>query len=156
MFQTIVLALDGSASSDNALDCATEIARTNGSQIHVVHVVEIAVGRGAGPAHPDEEEMKAKIRQQVGELVASGISAELEFYSAIAGGPAGVIAETAERVGADTIVAGTRGHTVLAGLLLGSVTQRLLHVAPCPVLTVPMSYQPRSETRASSAAAAAG
>jgi nucleotide-binding universal stress UspA family protein len=39
--------------------------------------------------------------------------------------------------GADVVVVGTRGHTAIGGLLLGSVTQRLLHVAPCPVLAVP-------------------
>ena len=38
---------------------------------------------------------------------------------------------------ADVIVTGSRGHTALAGVFLGSVAQRLLHVAPCPVLVVP-------------------
>jgi nucleotide-binding universal stress UspA family protein len=37
----------------------------------------------------------------------------------------------------DAIVVGTRGHTPIAGLLVGSVTQRLLHIAPCPVIVVP-------------------
>jgi nucleotide-binding universal stress UspA family protein len=53
------------------------------------------------------------------------------------GGAAHAIAELAESQGADIIAVGTRGHTALAGLLLGSVTQRLLHIAPCPVLAVP-------------------
>ena len=48
-----------------------------------------------------------------------------------------MISDAAREVGADLIVVGTRGHTAIAGLLLGSVTQRLLHIAPCPVLSVP-------------------
>ena len=43
----------------------------------------------------------------------------------------------AEDVGADLVVVGTRGHTPLAGLMLGSVTDRLLHILRCPVLAVP-------------------
>ena len=51
--------------------------------------------------------------------------------------PAQGIADIAEEVEADVIVVGTRGHWAIGGLLVGSVTQRLLHVAPCPVLSVP-------------------
>jgi nucleotide-binding universal stress UspA family protein len=48
-----------------------------------------------------------------------------------------MIADVARDSGADLIVAGARGRTQLSGLLLGSVTQRLLHLGPCPVLVVP-------------------
>ena len=51
--------------------------------------------------------------------------------------PADLIADVAHESDADLIVVGTRGHGRVAGMLLGSVTQRLLHVAPCPVLAVP-------------------
>ena len=53
------------------------------------------------------------------------------------GGPAHPIEEIAEEAKADLIVVGTRGHSAIAGLLLGSVTQRLLHIARRPVLVVP-------------------
>ena len=53
------------------------------------------------------------------------------------GGPAHAIEEVAAEADADLIVAGTRGHSPVAGLLLGSVTQRLLHIARRPVLAVP-------------------
>ena len=44
----------------------------------------------------------------------------------------------ARELSADVIVVGTRGHGRRSGMLLGSVTQRLLHVAPCPVVAVPV------------------
>jgi nucleotide-binding universal stress UspA family protein len=47
-----------------------------------------------------------------------------------------VIADTARAVGADLIVVGTRGRTGLPHVLLGSVAERVLRIAPCPVLTV--------------------
>ncbi len=63
--------------------------------------------------------------------------AKLEIIKTKVGGAAHSIADAAQESGSDVIVVGTRGHTALGGLLVGSVTERLLHIAPCPVLAVP-------------------
>ena len=89
------------------------------------------------PVHVDEEQILERIRAQVKELKDDGIDATLEVTSTMTGGPAHVIADTAEKQAADVIVTGTRGHTAIAGVLLGSVAQRLLHLAGCPVMVVP-------------------
>jgi nucleotide-binding universal stress UspA family protein len=137
VFKTIVLGLDGSESSDRALEHATTLAKEQGSAIKVVHVIEIVAGRGGGLLHLNEGELKAKIAQQTSDLVDAGIDAECEFHSAMAGGPAHVIADVAARTNADLIITGTRGHTAAAGILLGSVAHRLLHLAHCPFLVIP-------------------
>jgi nucleotide-binding universal stress UspA family protein len=138
MFDTVVLALDGSESSDRALECATALAKANSSSVTVVHVVELTVGRGGGRAPINEKDIQAKVEGQVAALVASGVKAELETQTVPAGGPAHAIAEVAASAKADLIVTGTRGHTAVVGMLLGSVPQRLLHLAHCPVLVVPL------------------
>jgi nucleotide-binding universal stress UspA family protein len=63
-------------------------------------------------------------------------------------GPAHAIADIAEKVDADLIAVGTRGHAPVAGLLLGSVTQRLLHISPCPVLAVPPEHHANGRAKA--------
>jgi nucleotide-binding universal stress UspA family protein len=145
MFKTIVLGLDGSESSDRALEHATALAKEQASTVRVVHVVEIVAGRGGGVLRLDENELKAKIAQQVNDLTAAGVSAELELHSAMAGGPAHVIAEVADRIGADVIITGTRGHTAMAGIVLGSVAHRLLHLSHCPLLIIPAAVSERAD-----------
>ena len=154
MFETVVLGLDGSESSDKALEYATELAKEHGSKIHVVHVIELVAGRGGGTAHVNEDELKLKIRRQVDELGEAGIATELEMHSAMVGGPAHVIADVAVRVEADVIVTGSRGHAAYAGILLGSVAQRLLHLAHCPMLIVPRVVASKTAVREHNTAAA--
>ncbi len=142
MFKKIIWATDGSQSADRALEFAKSLASADGAQLLAVHSVEyLAVaGRGAKlPVNADEDERESKISHQISELAAQGLNAEIKVVRGSATGPAHAIVEVAQQEGADLIVAGTRGHTVLVGLAVGSVTQRLLHLAPCPVLVVPAS-----------------
>ena len=143
MFKTIVWATDGSENADEALSYAKELASLGGGTLVVAHCIETFVGsRAAGlPVHVDEEELKDKVERQVGELRDEGIDVRAEIAPLRPPGIAQMVADVARDANADVIVAGTRGHTPLGGLLLGSVTQRLLHVAPCPVLTVPVGRQ---------------
>jgi nucleotide-binding universal stress UspA family protein len=142
MFNTIIWATDGSDSADRALDMAKALASENGSQLLVVHSVELLSGPGARGVHTqdaDEDERQSKVAKQAKELTEQGVNAHLQIVHGGTTGAAHTLAEVAKEQGADLIVVGTRGHTALAGLLLGSVTQRLLHIAPCPVLVVPKS-----------------
>src|SRR5881409_2000112 len=137
MFNTIVWATDGSEAADRAQPYANALAAGDGAALVVVHSKEILVGRAGGyPVFADEDELEAKIRSQVEEAREEGLDARLELVHGAAPGAAHMIADVAREVGANVIVVGTRGHAPFAGLLVGSVTQRLLHLAPCPVLAV--------------------
>lgn len=139
MFKTIVVALDGSENAGRASSLATELASESGAKLIVAHVAEHTIGKGGGDLQVDQEELKAEIEKQADELKAGGLEVEVAIRDEMVGGPAHAIAEIAANAGADLIVVGTRGHSPVAGLLLGSVTQRLLHIAACPVLSIPPS-----------------
>ena len=137
MFKTIVLALDGSEGSARAIPLAVELARRSDAKILIAHVEEDVVGKGGGPVRAAEDEIQAEIRRRAQELTAQGIDTSVEVRQIMLGGPAQAIEEIADEARADLIVVGTRGHSPVAGLLLGSVTQRLLHIAGRPVVVVP-------------------
>jgi nucleotide-binding universal stress UspA family protein len=139
MFTKIVWATDGSDHANRALDYAARLAAAEHAQLHVVHIVEkIVGGRVAGQnVFVNEDELDAKIKEQTRRVSAEhGIKTTVHLASSGAGNIADHIAEIAADTGADLIVVGTRG-SALGGLVLGSVTQRLLHVAVCPVLAIP-------------------
>ena len=137
MFKTIVVAVDGSPSSDRALEYATQLAKEQSSRIVLAHVTELIAGRAAGTVNLGDDELVEKIRDRAAQLGKDGVNAEVRVARTMSGGPAHAIAEIATDSKADLIVTGTRGHTVLTGMVIGSVAQRMLHVAPCPVLVVP-------------------
>lgn len=139
MFKTIVAAVDGSDTSGRAESTAVELAKEAGAKLVLVHVDEHNIGKGGGDLRVDSDEVKAAVRKRAEELSGEGVDAGAEFRDSSLGGPAHAIADVAEEHGADLIVLGTRGHAPVSGLLLGSVAQRLLHITPCPVLTVPPS-----------------
>jgi nucleotide-binding universal stress UspA family protein len=157
MFKTIVLGLDGSEYADHALRVAQGLALEDGARLEVVHVREIIVpGKGAiGPPtrRVTEGELEAKVRRQVAELSGAGIETRLHHITDLAGSPAKDIAAVADETGADLIAVGTRGLGLVVGLIVGSVTHRLLQVAPCSVLAVPPPSRWRDQQEARVAAA---
>jgi nucleotide-binding universal stress UspA family protein len=113
------------------------LANRDNAKLVIAHVEEDIIGKGGGPIHATEDEIQAEIHRQAEELSAQGIETSVEMRDVMLGGPAHAIEEIADEADADLIVVGTRGHSPIAGLLLGNVTQRLLHIARRPVLAVP-------------------
>ena len=141
MFETIVLALDGSDAARHGIPIAVELAKAGQGKIVIAHVEERMATKGRAPVPADEDQIQKDLQGLVKDLEADGIDAKIEMGDVMAGGSgvAHAIADIAEKSNADLIVAGTRGHSPIEGLLLGSVTQRLLHTAKQPVLVVPAS-----------------
>jgi nucleotide-binding universal stress UspA family protein len=136
-FKTIVLAVDGSDGAWAAIPLAAGHARRDGAALVIAHVEEKLATKGGAEVHADEQEIQADIRRLAKDLDDSGIDTRVEMTAVMGQGPAHAISEIAERADADLIVLGTRGHSAIAGAILGSVTQRLLHLAHRPVLVGP-------------------
>lgn len=140
MFKRVMWATDGSEASDKTMQTAKELATETGGELLVVYNEEFTFPGKGGPSlplHADEESVQEKIKRQVQELSQDGVPVRLEITKSRVGNAAHELAEVAAKEHTDVIVVGTRGHTLLRGLLLGSVTLRLLQIAPCPVLAVP-------------------
>jgi nucleotide-binding universal stress UspA family protein len=128
MFHTIVLALDGSEGADRAAPAAIELAERDGARVIVAHAQTRSV----------ETEINAHLDRQISDLRAASIASEVVIArSVLEGREADAIAQIAHDRDADVIVIAGRGRSPFVGAILGSVTQRLLHVADRPVLVVP-------------------
>ena len=140
-FDTLLVATDFSADSDAALERAVDLARTLGAELHVVHVLHRPVEALSPyeiPLPPSLlDEVQAAARRRLEEVTAKAREAGVEAEGHVRdGSPAEQIDDLARELGADLIVMGTRGLTGLPHVLLGSVAERTVRIAGCPVLTV--------------------
>ena len=142
LFRTLLVPHDFSAPSRAAFALAESLARLAGGRLHLLHVVQAPALHAlthAGPldlALPDVVVTGALLEAERLLLeVADESHAEVRMH-VVEGLPTEIICEMAERLPADLVVMGTHGRDGLAHLLLGSVAERTLRRAPCPVLTV--------------------
>ena len=139
--KTILVATDFSEPSEAALAYGRELARTFNASLTVFHAVaNIAIYGGDVPLfEPDaQRDLEASSQQQLDALLSDEDRTVLHATTALrtAFSPAAAIVDHAREVKADLIVIGTHGRGAVAHLLLGSVAERVVRTAPCPVLTV--------------------
>lgn len=140
MFHTILLATDGSGNALRATETAIELATgLSVSKVLVVHVVgrapsESQLVRAGLDVHALlEEEARPVIRPSLDLLDEAKIPYSLQVSL---GDPAAVILGLMEKEPVEMLVIGSRGLGALSGLVMGSVSQKLVRLAPCPVLIV--------------------
>jgi nucleotide-binding universal stress UspA family protein len=140
----ILVPVDFSAYSERAREYAIELAGRFGASLHLLHVVEdpIATGVWGGETViPNLTELREELvdgaeRQLVTYRDAAARAGVSVVSTVQVGLPAITIVEHAKSLGVDLIVMGTHGRTGMAHLLMGSVAERVLRHAPCPVLTI--------------------
>ena len=137
----ILVPIDFSAHARAVLEWAAHLARAHGSALVLLHAYHLPVEFQQLEATylPPEfwssvrGEAQASLDRTADELRGQGFEVEAVVKE---GYPATVIEEEATRLGVDLIVIGTRGLSGLKHLLLGSIAERVVQRAPCPVLTV--------------------
>lgn len=139
MFNKILVAHDGSEGSERVMPLAVALARNGGAELVLAHIDEQTVGKGGGSLNAADRDLQIALEERAEELTGEGVETSFQVRSVTLGGPAHALADVADEVDADLIIAGTRGHSSVSGLILGSVAQRLLQVAHQPVMIVPES-----------------
>ena len=137
MFERILVATDSSESSTRAVALAAALAEDHGSEITVLHAHPRVVSRFGTSELEDPNTARDLVDETVRGLKDRGLNARGEVIRVLEGHMARGIVETADSAAADVIVMGARGLSNFGGLFLGSVTNRVLHLAEKPVIVVP-------------------
>ena len=131
--KTILLATDGSEDARLAGLAAASLADNAGAELHVVHAWQ-------SMPHPvlDSEHYKEEAERLLEEQaeVASGFGVAVKEAHLVMGPPVDAILDLGEEIGADLLVVGSRGHGALGRLILGSVSEGVVHHATRPVVVL--------------------
>src|SRR5262249_20179705 len=134
---------DFSEAADAALNYGRALARMFGATLHVLHITDDMYVRLGGDAYaavlPDlQHDVDEQARQRLAELLVDNDPNPLPTKPVIimAGATAQAIVDYAAKADIDLIVVGTHGRGAIAQLLMGSVAERVVRTARCPVLTV--------------------
>jgi len=144
-FKKIVCPTDFSEPSYEALKAANELAVYFRAELVVVHVVPpIPTTSVAPPTEPGgwdisgyRRQLDESSRRSLDEVVKERVAPEVQVRPMVVEGDAAYqIVKIAEEEGADLVVIATHGHTGLRHLVFGSVAEKVVRLAPCPVLTI--------------------
>lgn len=145
MFDSILVALDGSEHSDKALGVAIELARRCEARLVLFHALQQTPlsGNYASMVASAAREAYANIAREQGEAILAkalqtAVEQDVEKVETLlrSGDPAQSMVDAAEELGVGVLVVGTRGLTGLKGVTLGSVARKVTLAAGCPVLVV--------------------
>ena len=143
LLKNILVATDFGEASDAALAYGRDLARSYGATLHVLHAADSVLDRYAGETSPFvlpdlQAQMEAaacgRLRALLTEEDRSLLHAKAVVVTSLS--PAETIAEYAKARAIDLIVMGTHGRRGFDHLMMGSVAERVVRSAPCPVLTV--------------------
>jgi nucleotide-binding universal stress UspA family protein len=146
MIKNILVPMDGSNHAKKAFDYACDLAAKYGAKVHLMHVIskdEIPEGLDKYMEVERIEEPREQVLKKIGdEIIKAGLTeakakgVEDVKSSVVMGDPAEKIIEFAKQNGVDMIIMGSRGLGAMKGILLGSVSSKVCHVAECTCVTV--------------------
>lgn len=141
MYKRILVAVDGSETSNKALVSALQLAREAGGRIRAIHVFDMMAYMTGYEFSPSVlEQAQAAARKAVGDALeiarSAGVPAEGDLVDEPGRRLGDVVADQARAFDADLVVVGTHGRHGFARALLGSGAEQVIRLAPVPVLVV--------------------
>ncbi len=137
VFANILVAVDGSGSAKKAFEKSIYLAQKCNSNLDLVHVIQCELGGDSATTFEIIEDLKNKAKEMLEEYKIQSAKNNVSIQIMVTqGDPAQVIIELAKTKSYDLIIMGTRGRTAFQELLIGSVSQKVMHHASCPVMVV--------------------